>query len=169
MANIPSPLPRGTSTFLAHRWARKGPPPFTLHVSRVGCKNLWHKVARFHICFSSKRQHNGAAPVAGSPEAARRGTTWDHRAAGLCMTHVLALRWQTGNSAKLGDARDRDRPSLRNDLFWSSCHSSYLSVQPICHKRWGQLLNQGKKSENDQICLILNHVKTKYLPHYLNL
>lgn len=35
------------------------------------------------------------APVAGSPEAVHQGTTWDHRAADLCMNHVLASPRQT--------------------------------------------------------------------------
>lgn len=55
-------------------------------------------MAQFHICVAatgSMRQRNGAAPGARSPEAARRGTTWDHRAADLCMNHVLAAPRQT--------------------------------------------------------------------------
>lgn len=35
------------------------------------------------------------APVARSPEAVHQGTTWDHRAADLCMNHVLASPRQT--------------------------------------------------------------------------
>lgn len=90
MAYILPPLPRGPPTFLSHRWAERFPG---VHVTRVECKNLWHKVARFHICLAttdSTRRHNGAAPVAGSAPAARQGTTWDHRAADLCMNHVLS-------------------------------------------------------------------------------
>lgn len=41
------------------------------------------------------RQRNGTAPVASSPEAVHRGRTWDHRAADLCMNHVLTLQRQT--------------------------------------------------------------------------
>lgn len=41
------------------------------------------------------RQRNGTAPVARSPEAVHQGTTWDHRAADLCMNHVLTLPRQT--------------------------------------------------------------------------
>lgn len=40
-------------------------------------------------------QRNGTAPVARSPEAVHQGTTWDHRAADLCMNHVLTLQRQT--------------------------------------------------------------------------
>lgn len=41
------------------------------------------------------RQRNGTAPVSRSPEAVHQGTTWDHRAADLCMNHVLTLPRQT--------------------------------------------------------------------------
>lgn len=41
------------------------------------------------------RQRNGTAPVARSPEAVHQGTTWDHRAADLCMNHVLTSLRQT--------------------------------------------------------------------------
>lgn len=63
-------------------------------------------MARFHICLAvtdSVCQHNGVAPVARSPEAAHRGTTWDYRAADLCMNHVLTLPRQTGADVNRGD------------------------------------------------------------------
>lgn len=41
------------------------------------------------------RQRNGTALVARSLEAVHQGTTWDHRAADLCMNHVLTLLRQT--------------------------------------------------------------------------
>lgn len=88
------------------------------------------------------RRRNGTTPVAGSPEAAHRGTTWDHRAADLCMNHVLTSRRQTeptltdeafgqedilfletrrtGTEGMHGDGR---RPSQRHYTFW------YLSVR----------------------------------------
>lgn len=53
---------------------------------------------QFHICLAvtgSMRQRNGTAPVARSPEAVHQGRTWDHRAADLCMNHVLTLPRQT--------------------------------------------------------------------------
>lgn len=55
-------------------------------------------MAQFHICLAvtgSMRQRNGTAPVARSPEAVHQGRTWDHRAADLCMNHVLTLQRQT--------------------------------------------------------------------------
>ncbi len=55
-------------------------------------------MAQFHICLAvtgSMQQRNGMAPVARSPEAVHQGTTWDHRAADLCMNHVLTLLRQT--------------------------------------------------------------------------
>lgn len=35
------------------------------------------------------------APVATSPEAVHQGRTWDHRAADLCINHVLTSQRQT--------------------------------------------------------------------------
>lgn len=60
-------------------------------------------------------------PVAGSPEAVRQGTTWDHRAPDLCMNHVLTFAEteggdvnggdiQTGRHAGLQEAGDGRRP-----------------------------------------------------------
>lgn len=52
-------------------------------------------------------------PEAGSPEAERPGTTWDRRAAGLCMSHVLSF-WETdGGDVNGGDVQTGRHPCLQ--------------------------------------------------------
>lgn len=52
-------------------------------------------------------------PVAGSPEAERQGTTWDHRAAGLCMSHVLSFPETDGGDINGGDIQTGRHPCLQ--------------------------------------------------------
>lgn len=52
-------------------------------------------------------------PVAGSPEAERRGTTWDHRAAGLCMSHVLSFCETDGGDISGGDIQTERHARLQ--------------------------------------------------------
>lgn len=146
-------------TRLAHlfssQMSEKGSLRF--RVNPVECKKLWHKVAQFHICLAvtgPMRLRYGTAPVARSPEAVHRGRTWDHRAADLCMNHVLTSPRQTEPDVSRGDIRtgrhplfheaggdavsgDGWRPSWRNYIFWCCIHTSYLSVRAICHVKWG--------------------------------
>lgn len=52
-------------------------------------------------------------PEAGSPEAERRGTTWDHRAAALCMSHVLSFCETDGGDISGGDIQTGRHPRLQ--------------------------------------------------------
>lgn len=63
------------------------------------------------------RRRNGTAPLARSPEAARRGRTWDHRAAGLCMNHVLTLPKADG--VRTGRRPEREGGGLPGDMTYS--------------------------------------------------
>lgn len=57
-------------------------------------------------------------PEAGSAEAERPGTTWDRRAAGLCMSHVLSF-WETdGGAVNGGDALATAEASPRHHTVW---------------------------------------------------
>lgn len=70
-------------------------------------------MAQFHICLALTGSVMAQLPVAGSPEAERRGTTWDHRAAGLCMSHVLSYSETDGGDINGGDIQTGRHPCLQ--------------------------------------------------------
>lgn len=70
-------------------------------------------MAQFHICLALTGSVMAQLPVAGSPEAERRGTTWDHRAAGLCMSHVLSFSETDGDDINRGDIQTGRHPCLQ--------------------------------------------------------
>lgn len=86
-------------------------------------------------------------PVAGSPEAERRGTTWDHRAAGLCMSHVLVFARQTEatlteETFRREDIRVSSRPGMAeasqsHQIFWTRVGGEHLCVAAICQVKAG--------------------------------
>lgn len=94
-------------------------------------------MAQFHICLAVMRRRNGAAPVSTSPQAERRGTTWDHRAADLCMNHVLTLPGQTEPAVTEETFRTGRRPLIsfrpHKDITYPRVHSRYLPAAAVCH------------------------------------
>lgn len=70
-------------------------------------------MTQFHILLALTDSVMAQLPVAGSPEAEHQGTTWDHRAAGLCMSHVLGF-WETdGGDINGGDRETGTHPRLQ--------------------------------------------------------
>lgn len=146
---LPAILPWDSPTFLVHRWAEKVP---RFNTTCVECENVWHKVLVVSYLFSCDWLRNGTAPVARSPQALHRGTTWDHRCCWFmhepcarqprqtapcyqrrhCDRETALFLWCSGNGENGGK-----EASTKN--FHILMVRLYLSVPAICPVKWEQL------------------------------